>query len=37
MSENKLLQPTDYNIERLDLVTKFGSVDLRGMFEEINL
>ena len=37
MNENQLLQPTDFDIQRLDLVTKFGSVDLRGMFEEINL
>jgi uncharacterized protein Smg (DUF494 family) len=37
MSEFNLQQSTDYSVNELAIVSKFGKVDIKGMFEEINI
>jgi hypothetical protein len=37
MSDFNLQQATDYSINELAIVSKFGKVDIKGMFEEINI
>lgn len=37
MSDFNLIQSTDFKIDELFLVSKFGKYDLQGMFEELNI
>jgi hypothetical protein len=37
MSEKRIVQPTDYTIKELSIVTGNDKIDMSGMFEEINL
>ena len=37
MNDFNLIQPTDFNINELALVTKGGKISLRDIYEEINI